>query len=136
MTEEGINMRNIMLKLSGLTTLFRNNTGTAWQGTNVKLKGVPYTYQVLKDARPVQFGLFKGSSDLIGITPIVITQDMVGKRVGVFTAIEVKANQKKTASPEQIIFINRINELGGIALICSSPDDAEQKIKNFLFRVA
>lgn len=63
--------------------LFRNNSG------------------VLKDetGRPVRYGLgneskvhnikFK-SSDLIGITPVYITPDMVGQKLGVFTAVEVK----------------------------------------------
>lgn len=49
--------------------------------------------------RPVRFGLGNvskkhndqiKSSDLIGITVITITPEMVGKQVGVFTSIEVK----------------------------------------------
>jgi len=56
---------------------------------------------VLKDARgiPVRFGLgndsakvneaFK-SSDLIGIRPTLVTQDMVGQTIGIFTSIECK----------------------------------------------
>lgn len=63
--------------------LFRNNSG------------------VLRDetGRPVRYGLgneskvhnlkFK-SSDLIGITPVRITPNMVGQTLGVFTAVEVK----------------------------------------------
>lgn len=50
-----------------------------------------------KTGRLIRYGLgnispkqeFK-SSDLIGITKITITQEMVGKMIGVFTAIEVK----------------------------------------------
>jgi hypothetical protein len=59
---------------TGATRLFRNNTGT------------------LRDqhGRPVQFGLCKGSADLIGYRTITITPDMVGQQVAVFTSIEVK----------------------------------------------
>lgn len=61
--------------------LHRNNSGAA----------------VDKTGRMIRYGLghtspkqqFK-SSDLIGITKIVITPEMVGRTVGVFTAFEVK----------------------------------------------
>lgn len=84
--------------------LFRNNTGS------------------LKDAtgRWVQFGLCEGSSDLIGFTPIAITPEMVGMKLAVFTAIEIKEDGKKT-KPErlkkQLHFISQVNEYGGIAFI-------------------
>jgi hypothetical protein len=56
---------------TGNTRLFRNNTGT------------------LRDAngRPVQFGLCKGSADLIGYRTITITPEMVGQQVAVFPAL-------------------------------------------------
>jgi hypothetical protein len=56
---------------TGDTRLFRNNTGT------------------LRDqhGRPVQFGLCKGSADLIGYRTITITPDMVGQQVAVFPAL-------------------------------------------------
>jgi hypothetical protein len=55
--------------------LFRNNTGTLPD---------PRT------GRPVQFGLARGSADLIGWRTITITPEMVGQRVAIFTSIEVK----------------------------------------------
>lgn len=52
-----------------------------------------------RNGRPVRFGLCNDSaalnekiksSDYIGITPVLITPDMVGQVFGVFTAIETK----------------------------------------------
>lgn len=37
----------------------------------------------------------KASSDYIGITPVFITPDMVGSVIGVFTAVEMKAEDWK-----------------------------------------
>ena len=55
--------------------LFRNNTGTLPD---------PRT------GRPVQFGLARGSADLIGYRTVTITPEMVGQRVAIFTSLEVK----------------------------------------------
>jgi hypothetical protein len=59
------------------------------------------------------------SSDLIGITSIVITPDMVGRTIGVFTAIEVKdINWKPSEKDQRYIaqrnFINIVKSKGGI----------------------
>ncbi len=92
--------------------LFRNNIGK------------------LKDAtgRWVSYGVGgNGGSDLLGWNPIIITKEMVGKTVAVFTAIEVKKKGGK-ATDEQINFIKQVNNDGGIAFIC----DDEKKIKLLL----
>lgn len=89
--------------------LFRNQTGAFTD----------------KDGRLVRFGLCVGGSDLIGWTPVTVTADMVGKRLAVFTAIEVKTPKGKT-SPEQTNFIDRVKIDGGIAGVARSAEDATQ----------
>lgn len=83
------------------------------------------------DGRPVKIGE-PGVSDLIGITPRVVTQDDVGKTIGVFTAIETKQVKDSTSKARKISqgnFIRRIKELGGIAGICRSVEDAEKMVR-------
>jgi hypothetical protein len=75
------------------------------------------------NGRLVRFGLHKGSSDLIGITPVTITPDMIGKRMGIFTAIEVKTPKGKPTD-EQINFIQRVRDLGGFAGVARSVEEA------------
>jgi hypothetical protein len=97
--------------------LFRNSTGTAWQGkaTTIKETG-PYFVKkgsvILEDPRFLEYGLVKGGSDLIGWKPVVITQEMVGQTIAQFTAREVKSpNGRPTA--EQLNFVARLNAAGG-----------------------
>jgi len=60
------------------------------------------------------------SSDLIGITTITITPDMVGRQIGIFTAIEVKEEAWKPSPSDkreraQRNFIEWVKSRGGIA---------------------
>lgn len=89
--------------------LFRNNVG------------------VLRDreGRAVRFGLHPGSSDLIGWRTVTVTPDMIGQRVAVFTALEVKApggTHKVTAEQRQ--FLDIVEAAGGIAGVARSPSQA------------
>jgi hypothetical protein len=93
----------IMAAHSKSGVLFRNNTGTGYQEYN----GVK---------RIIKFGLCKGSSDLIGWTEVEITEEMIGKKVAIFTAVEVKTENGKV-SEEQQNFINNVIQAGGIAKI-------------------
>jgi hypothetical protein len=121
--------RIIMLALSkiGRVTSFRNNVGLGWQGETSRLKDGSI---IIRNPRPLHAGLCTGSSDLIGWTQREITPDMVGKKVAVFTAIEVKG-ERGTVSKEQLAFINRVRECGGIAGIARTPDEAVHLIDGY-----
>lgn len=70
-----------------------------------------------KNGRWHRMGLCKGSADLIGWH----------NESGRFVAIEVKS-LKGRATPEQENFIRRVNECGGIGVICND----ENKLKELL----
>jgi hypothetical protein len=92
---------------TGDTRLFRNNTGT------------------LRDqhGRPVQFGLCKGSADLIGWRTVTVTPDMLGQRIAVFLSIEVKTPTGRLR-PEQRQWLDAVQAAGGIAGVARSVEDA------------
>lgn len=84
---------------------------------------------IIQDGRPLHAGLCEGSSDLIGWTERTVTPEMVGKKVAIFTAVEVKTiNGRATA--EQLNFISRVRQAGGIAGIARNPKEAQNLIEN------
>jgi uncharacterized protein YcgI (DUF1989 family) len=86
--------------------------------------------KAIKMLRNIRAGLSAaGSSDLIGFRPLVITQDMVGSTIAVFTACEIKT-ETGTIRPEQTDFINFVLKNGGFAGIARSPEDAK-RIMNY-----
>jgi hypothetical protein len=93
----------------GAVRLFRNSTGQFRT----------------EDGRVVRTGLCVGSSDVIGWQSVVVTPDMVGKRIAVFVAIEAKAETGRPTK-EQLAFIAAVRAAGGIAGICRSSEDAEK----------
>jgi len=102
--------QEIRLAIShGDIKVFRNNTGT------------------LRDqhGRPVQFGLCKGSADLIGWRTVTVTPEMVGQRIAVFTSIEVKTPTGRLR-PEQQQWLDAVQAAGGIAGVARSVEDAQR----------
>lgn len=71
-----------------------------------------------------RFGLAPGSSDLIGWKSGFITQEDVGKKYARFLAIEVKA-PKGHPTDIQENFIRTVQDMGGLAGIAYSSDEAE-----------
>lgn len=121
MTESNLT-KKILLKLSVVAglRLFRNNVGMAWIG---KVTNRSHGHITLSDPRPLHAGLFKGSSDLIGWQSQEITPDMVGKKVAVFTSIEIKKPSGRVTK-EQKNWLNQVQQAGGIARIMRTEEDA------------
>lgn len=82
-----------------------------------------------RTGRLVTFGLARGSADLIGWRTIVITPDMVGQRIAVFTSIEVKTPRGRL-TPEQHNWLLAVQAAGGIAGVARSVADALGLIAN------
>ena len=107
--------------------LFRNNVGMGWTGKHIMFSR-PMSVQVMpgdvlvRHARPLHAGLCEGSSDLIGWTNICISDNMVGKNIAIFTAVECKTPFGKK-SDQQKAFIDSVNGSGGIGKFATKVED-------------
>ena len=81
-----------------------------------------------RTGRPVQFGLARGSADLIGWRTITVTPEMVGQRIAVFTSVEVKT-ERGHVRPEQHAWQRTVSAAGGIAGIARSIQDANDLVR-------
>ena len=126
---ENNTMRMVQLALGKLrhVKIFRNNTGLGWAGKSRRIPNS--TDMIIANAQPLHAGLCEGSSDLIGWTTLRITEDMVGQKVAVFTAIEVKSLTGR-ATVQQINFIRVVNESGGFGAIVRTDEDAVKFIQH------
>jgi len=101
-------------------TTFRNNVGSAWAGgqdfraTKDGVFPVRKGDLIIKNPGKVNYGLERGSADLIGYTIIEVTPEMVGSKVAVFTSVEDKSEKDKI-SLEQIIWLLRLRLDGAIS---------------------
>jgi len=115
MSEQNIQAEVMMQDAAEGNLVFRNNTGALKDSTG----------------RLVRYGLCVGSSDIIEVVPIVITQEMVGKTVGVFCAEEVKTKHGKVTQM-QTNFMEAVRKKGGIAGVVRCPEDAVKLRSDFI----
>ena len=92
--------------------VWRNNCGMAWQGSEVIHCGKDV---IIKNARPVHFGLCENSSDYIGIYK------------GRFLGTEVKT-ASGLVKPGQQLFIDMVNANGGIAFVARTEKQALEEL--------
>lgn len=134
MQKEGSLLKKILVHYTKkYGRLFRQNVGTGYIGKTERYPDMRSVLVypgdiVIRNARPLQAGLCKGSSDLIGLTPLQITSDMIGKIVPVFTAFEVKTGKLK-ATKEQKYFIDFVKSMGGLSSVVYSIEDIEGEIQ-------
>lgn len=122
------NLREIQLALSRQARharLFYNPVGQGWTGRLVSSRE---GFVQLDRARPVTFGLAPGSSDLVGLTTITVTQDMVGQPIAVFTAAEVKNGRGRLESG-QLNFVEFVRKAGGFADVVRTPEEAIRLVR-------
>ena len=81
-----------------------------------------------RTGRYIQFGLAKGSSDLIGFKTIKITPEMIGQDLAVFTSIEVKTNSGQL-SEYQHNWLQAVKKAGGIVGVARNVKDALNILK-------
>ena len=93
--------------------LFRNETG--------KLPD-PRT------GRWVQFGLAKGSSDLIGFKTVKITPEMIGQEIAQFVSLEIKTERGKLSTMQQN-WLQKVKSSGGIVGVARTVKDALNILK-------
>ena len=140
MSSENTVQRRVWGAVAATTILFRVNTGKAW------LSGMgPAGVRRLTDgsvhiqaARPIALGFARpsgdtvvGTPDLIGWTSVLITPDMVGCRVAVYTAIETKRTKGGRTSEDQANFIAQVVKAGGIAGVANTPAVAQSIVADY-----
>lgn len=115
----------ILLRFArGATRLFRINAGMGWTG---KVARRTRTSILLANPRPFH-GAQEGYADLTGWTSITITPDMVGRKVAVFTAIEVKAPGGRERR-QQARFREAVARAGGIAVVARTLEAVAEALK-------
>jgi len=119
MSEAAIQQR-VRLKVSQAgDRLFRNNVGVLRND-----QGVPVRYGLANESS--QMNKVLKSSDLIGITRVLITPDHVGSYLGVFTAYETKKGDWTYKGNDHEVaqwnFIKLVSSLGGIGKFINNAD--------------
>ena len=130
---ESVIQQDVQIESSKLShRLFRNNSGSFKDQTG----------------RQVFFGLgniskksnaeYK-SSDLIGFMPVIITKEMVGKKVAVFIAAEVKKSNWKYMSTDREVaqkkFLDVVNINGGLGIFVNSVDSYIKQARDYLSKL-
>lgn len=105
--------------------LMRNNVGVLLDD-----KGRPVRYGLMNDSPELNRAI--KSSDLIGIIPVFITPQMIGRVIGVFGAVECKESGWKPPNPHtkeyerysaQLAFHNLVRKAGGKAGFATSVEE-------------
>lgn len=108
-------LNEYLLGLPENARLFRFNAGTAWTGTR---SADSHGRLLITNPRPFH-GAPTGFPDAAGWETLEVTQGMVGKKIAVFTGVEVKATGR--LSKDQKKFRDLIESSGG-QYILLTPD--------------
>lgn len=134
LSEAGVQSRLRLKAAEAGVHLWRNNVGATKARETHECPRCQHRFIV--ERPPLRYGLANDSSalndvlkssDLIGITPRVVTPADVGKTLGIFTAYEVKHGGWVYSGTDdhiqaQLNFLLLVSRLGGIAAFANNPD--------------
>ncbi len=142
---EAANLKRVMIKSSRLgMRLLRNNRGAFYTMDGVKhvmtaifSGNIQKAKTALGRLRVVRAGLeAEGASDLVGVTTVTITPEMVGMKLGVATVAEVKEPKWKKPTDEherkQENFLDQATKRGCIAFFITDAETLEKKVEESL----
>lgn len=114
--------------------VWRNNVGACIDDKTGRL----IRYGLCNDSKKLNEEI--KSSDHIGITPILITPEMVGKYIGVFTAVECKESDWKfyindKIAVAQLKFIDIVNKAFAIAGFARNVFEYNKIIDDFITKL-
>lgn len=121
--------QRIRLKAAQLgQQIWRNNVGACYDDTGRFIR-----YGLCNDSKQLNDRI--KSSDLVGMTTIIVTPDMVGQTVGVFTAVETKASDwvfrpSDKRAVAQLAFHDIVTNAGGFAGFARNEEEYVRIIKN------
>lgn len=79
---------------------------------------------------PIMLGwLIDHSADWVGYRSVLVTPDLVGKRIAQFVAIEAKRPVGGVVSDGQEKFLNAVIDAGGIAGVARNAEEAEALLR-------
>jgi hypothetical protein len=107
-------IRAVLCHPDAPTRLWRNNVG-AWKNEET--------------GEFVEYGLAKGSADLVGIHRVVITPDMVGQAFGRFFAAEIKTPIGRVSAAQKA-WLQTVKDFGGLAVVLRSVEEAENILRS------
>ena len=112
--------------------MFRNNSGMFMNDN-----GAPVYFGLGNTAEKrngKKISDIRKSSDEIGYTKVLITPEMVGHELAIFTSIEYKAKgfiikkvyNEKSREAKQLVWLDMTKKAGGIGGFASCPDDIDR----------
>lgn len=128
LTSEANIQRLGMMRASRLGAVtIRNNVGAAWvapPNRQKKFNKDGKLYVTLEQPMWLDYGLGEGSADTVGWKSVTVTQDMVGKKLAVFTSIEYKT-AKGRAKEKQVNWHNAMKQAGAYSGFVRCEDDVD-----------
>lgn len=123
MTSESSLSTKVRALSVGAVRLFRNQSGALQDKIGRLITfGVGSVWRVVNGKRK-----WGGGSDLIGWKTVTITPEMVGRKVAIFVALELKSDVGKVRfQPGQSEFLKAVTDAGGLGGVARSVEDAER----------